>query len=114
MNRNYRLTSSSDFQRVRREGKSYAHPLAILVVSPNGLKESRFGVTAGRAVGNAVLRNRAKRRLRAALQEHMTNVKPGWDIILIARSQLPQAKWQEIRETLATLLRRADLLGQVK
>jgi ribonuclease P protein component len=111
MNRKYRLTSSSDFQRVRRQGKSYAHPLAILVVSPNNLTESRFGVTAGKAVGNAVMRNRAKRRLRSGLGKYLTLVKPGWDIILIARPELAKAAWPKVNESLAALLKRADLLG---
>ena len=64
MNRRYRLTNSSDFQRVRRTGTSFAHPLAVLIVSPGNVAETRFGFTAARSLGNAVRRNRAKRLLR--------------------------------------------------
>jgi ribonuclease P protein component len=110
MNRRYRLKSSTDFKRVRRTGKSYAHPLAVLIASPNGLKISRFGVTASKAVGGAVSRNRAKRRLRAALHSFLPNIKGGWDVILIARMPLLQGKWKQVCEGLAILLERARLL----
>src|SRR3990172_6069418 len=88
MDRRYRLSSSADFQRVRRMGKVYAHPLVILITCPNGLDVSRFGVTAGRRVGGAVDRNRAKRLLREAVRPYVTRTHPGWDIVLIARSGL--------------------------
>ena len=112
MNRKYRLTSSTDFKRVRRTGKSYAHPLAILVVSPNDLTISRFGVTAGRALGNAVRRNRAKRRLREALRRFMPRITGGQDVVLIARPALNEAQWSDVLNALATLMEHAGLLEE--
>lgn len=112
MNRKYRLTSSTDFKRVRRTGKSYAHPLAILVVSPNDLTISRFGVTAGRALGNAVRRNRAKRRLREALRRYMPRMVSGQDVVLIARPALNEAEWSDALKAVTVLLKRAGLLEE--
>jgi ribonuclease P protein component len=112
MNRRYRLTSSTDFKRVRRTGKSYAHPLAILITSPNDQTVSRFGVAAGRALGNAVQRNRAKRRLREALRSYMHRTVSGRDIVLIARPALNEAKWSDVLNATATLLTRAGLLEE--
>ena len=54
MNRRHRLTSSTEFRRVRREGKSYAHPLSILVTCANGRTTSRFGITANGIVSSAM------------------------------------------------------------
>ena len=110
MNRRYRLTKSTDLKRVRRTGKSYAHPLAILVTNPNHQSTSRFGVTAGKALGNAVHRNRAKRLLREALRLNLSMISGGWDAILIARPAVLQANWSEIREAVTKLLRLAGLL----
>lgn len=110
MNHRYRLKSSKDFKRVRRTGKTYAHPLIILIASPNQLLLSRFGVTASKAVGSAVSRNRTKRRLRAAIHSYLPNIKAGWDIILIARRPLIDAEWSKICEVLKGLLVQAKIL----
>ena len=96
--------------RVRRTGKSYAHPLIILIASPNEQPNSRFAVSASRAVGGAVSRNRAKRRIRAAVHSNLPTIKTGWDIILIARAPLIDAEWPRVHEALKALLRRAQLL----
>ncbi|NIS80892.1 MAG: ribonuclease P protein component [Anaerolineales bacterium] len=110
MNRKYRLTSATDFKRVRRNGKSYAHPLVIVIVNPNGLSISRFGVAAGRSVGGAVQRNRAKRLLREGIRRNLDTISGGWDVILIARAALVAAGGAAIQEALAELLARAGLL----
>ena len=110
MNRKHRLTSSTDFKRVRRTGQSYAHPLLVLVVAPNNLGFARFGYIAGRSLGNAVRRNRAKRRMRAALEQYSDQIRPGWDAILIARPEILSAPWQQLVQSLGQLLKRAELL----
>ena len=111
MDRKYRLTSSTDFKRVRRTGKSYAHPLSILVIAPNGRGISRFGVSASRAVGGAVARNRAKRRMREILRKNLPDIEAGWDILLIARSPIVDAEWKQLFESITGLLKRAGILG---
>lgn len=110
MERRYRLSSSSDFERVRRFGKSYAHPLIVLITLQNELESSRFGVAAGRSVGNAVQRNRAKRLLRESLRPLVPEITPGWDLILIARQPLAQATLQQTTDALNVLLLRANLV----
>jgi len=107
--RKYRLTRSTDFKRVRHTGKSYAHPLVVLVVKANEMSEIRVGVTAGRSVGGAVRRNRSKRLLREAMRPMLPDLPAGWDLILIARSPLPSKSLQEIHIALENLLRRANL-----
>jgi len=108
--RRFRLTRSEDFKRVRRFGKSYTHPLVVLFVSPSERPSTRVGVAAGRTVGGAVQRNRAKRLLRAAMQSLLPEILPRTDLLLIARAPLSAASFQQTREALFTLLRRAGLL----
>src|SRR5438552_3616814 len=124
-----RLRSVTDFQRVRREGRSHAHPLAVLLVyrrpSPpereakpaagetQGVTESgltRFGFAAGKSVGTAVARNRAKRLLREAVRIYLPDVGGGWDLIFIARRPLVDATLSQTREAVKQLLQRASVL----
>ncbi len=107
--RRFRLTRSEDVQRVRKSGKSYAHRLVVLVAQANDQAQVRLAVIAGKAIGGAVQRNRAKRLLRAAMQSLIDSVTPGWDLILIARAPLLACDMFEVREALVTLLRRAEL-----
>lgn len=110
MQRNFRLTRSTDFKRVRRTGKSYAHPFVVLVVQASEAPRVRVGVTAGRSVGGAVQRNRAKRLLREAMRPLLPQLIPGWDLVLIARPALLSSSLQDIHQTLTNLLRRAQLI----
>jgi len=108
--RKFRLSKSTDFQRVRRLGKSYAHPLVVLIALANQEGQTRFGVTAGRSVGNAVRRNRAKRLIRAAVHSRLDSVVSGWDIVLIARRPILEANYQEIAQAISQLLKHAGLM----
>jgi ribonuclease P protein component len=108
--RKFRLTRSTDFKRVRRTGKSYAHPFVVLVVQASETPRVRVGVTAGRSVGGAVQRNRAKRLLREAMRPLLPHLIPGWDLVLIARPALLSSTLEEIQHTLSNLLRRAEII----
>lgn len=116
MQRKFRLTRSEEFKRVRRSGKSYAHPLVVLIVEKNEQGSVRVGVAAGRAAGSAVRRNRAKRLLREAIRPLLPHLdlqhgseKTGANLILIARSGLASATLEETRRALLNLLQRAQL-----
>jgi ribonuclease P protein component len=115
--RKFRLTRSEDFKRVRRSGKSYAHPLVVLIVqardqqnNPVDQPRVKIGVAAGRTVGIAVHRNRAKRLLREAMRSLIPSISSNLDLVLIARPGLVTATLEETRHALLTLLERAKIL----
>ena len=105
----FRLTRSIDFKRVRNQGKSFAHPLVVLVKSPSTENRPRIGISTSRSVGNAVQRNRAKRLLRESIRPLIPLLSPGWDLVLIARSRLVTAGFQDVQIAVDGLLRRAGL-----
>ena len=122
-----RLKSAGEFERVRRDGRSHAHPLVVLIArqraagevqapganraaGPAADERPRFGFVAGKGVGGAVARNRAKRLLREASRSCEAVVSPGWDLMLIARKPLPSATLPEVRRVVLDLLRRACAL----
>jgi ribonuclease P protein component len=91
-------------------GKSFAHPLVVLVILNSHGDDIRIAVAAGRRLGNPVQRNRAKRRIRAAIQPLLTSICPGHDLILIARLPLIAAGFEELLIALRSLLLRAEIL----
>lgn len=106
----YRLRRSLAVQHVRQRGLSWRHPLAILLVTTNELDVSRFAFAAGRSVGGAVVRNRAKRLMREAVRLTLAQIEPGHDCVFIARQPMVQASYSQVETAVITLLRRAHLL----
>lgn len=113
MQRKFRLTRSEDFKRVRRSGKSYAHPLVVLIVQKSDQPRLKIGIASGRTVGTAVYRNRAKRLLREAMRTLIPNIASNLDLILIARPGLASATLEEARQALRNLLQRAKILTPI-
>jgi ribonuclease P protein component len=68
------------------------------------------GFIAGRRIGNAVTRNRVKRRLRESLRSLYPRLRPGFDVVFIARPPLVSAKADELDAAVTSLLQRAGLL----
>ena len=95
---------------MRRFGKSYAHPLVVLIALPNEMDQSRFAVSASRSIGNAVQRNRAKRILRETIRPLIPTIAPGWDLVILARKPMANANFDDIGSALTSLLSRANLL----
>ena len=138
MKRKFRLRKRSDIQLVRKRGKAYSHPLVVLIAAPTVGSETapanhgqtqvsllieqtdtlqqlpdgvRVAIIAGRRIGNAVLRNRAKRQLRAVISPFLNQFPPGWDLLILARKPICQASFSEIQSAIIRLLQRAKLLN---
>lgn len=110
MKRRYRVRANQHFQDIRRRGRSYSNEYLVLCILPNGLPYSRYGFSVSSRIGNAVTRNRIKRRLREAMRLRMDSVQPGWDLVFIARNPIRSADYHQMDAACARLLRRAQLL----
>lgn len=116
MRRKHRLRANSDFQRIRREGRTLAHPLLVIATLPNDMDHSRFGFAVGRRVGKAVTRNRIKRRMREAVRARIQRgeIATGWDVVFIARHSVREATFHQVDEAIGLMLCRAGLVGEAR
>ncbi len=108
MRRAERLRERRDFAAVYRQGRPYRSDLLILRALKTGQEQSRFGFTASKALGGAVVRNRLKRRLRESARSF--RVAPGWDLVVNCRRGAGQAGYHDLREQMSELLVRAGVL----
>ena len=109
MLRERRLTCPRDFAALRSHGRAWSAKLLVLVARPNSQETSRVGLSVSKRVGNAVVRNLVKRRLREALR--CIDLQEGWDILLIARNGAGDADFRTLERSLRSLCRRARLVA---
>lgn len=101
------LSRRADFLAANR-GLRIARPGFVLLVNPNTVGAMRFGITVTKKIGNAVVRNRMKRRFRALLRELLpTDGLAAHDHVLIGRETGIERDFAKLREELAMALSRA-------
>src|SRR4051794_32711963 len=105
------LSRPRDFEALQREGAMRSNALMTARIRRTDLDTTRFGLSTGRKLGGAVIRNRARRRLREALRVMAPSFQPGWDVLIIARPALVEADHEALVGSLRRLLERAGVLG---
>ena len=108
------LNKNWQFNRVYGRGKSYVHPHCVLYVAKNRLGYTRIGLTATKKVGHAVQRNRARRVMKAAIDEHLDHNIGGYDLIFVARGMTPKLKSWQLSSVVAKLFAQAGLPDKAK
>ena len=91
------MPARRDFQQARQKGeKALSRGLVIQAIRRNR-DDWRVGLTASKKIGNAVRRNRARRRMRALARSHLAPLaRPGVDYVLIARHDTSSCDWQDL------------------
>lgn len=105
-----RLTRRAEFLRAAREGLKVGRGTLVLQALARGDEATRLGFTATKKIGNAVTRNRAKRRLRAVARLGLAAAPaPGWDLVLIARDATATCPFGELTSAFDSALRKAGV-----
>lgn len=111
MKKIFRIKDNDEFQHVFKHGKSFANrQLVIYYVKKSEQQHFRIGISVGKKIGNAVMRNRIKRYLRQAFHELDKNVLPTYDMVIIARQPTRKMNFHEVKKSLIHLLSRERLI----
>ena len=105
------LSRPKDFAAVQGSGLSKSNTLFTARFLRTDLETTRFGLSTGRKLGGAVVRNRVRRRLREALGVMAPSFQPGWDVLIIARPAIVEADHETLVGALRRLLHRGGVLG---
>ncbi len=108
MLRERRLRRREDFKRVLATGRGRSDAYLVLKVAAGAAPDSRVGIVTSKKTGGAVERNRVRRRLREILRQ--TDMKPGSDMVFIARPPAKEAPFSILETSVRGLLKRAGLI----
>ncbi len=101
------------FRRLYRTN-GYADGYMVLYARRNRTDTNRVGITVGKKLGKAHIRNRARRRLREVYRLNEEKFTPGWDIVIVARSKSVEAEFAKLTKSFLTLAKKAGLLASVQ
>ena len=104
------LNQNKDFRRLYGRGKSNVNPALVSYAMKNRAGFCRIGITAGKKIGNAVTRNRAKRVIREAYREIAPKISGSYDFVFVARTRTAQKKSTEIRQIMESQLKSLGIL----
>ena len=114
LKRCFSLKRNKQFRQVYRKGKSVACRELVLIYAKNRSDMVHVGFSVGKKLGNSVVRNRVKRRLREAFRPNLPLLLPGFDLIVIARDAARDAPFSSWADSLRYLLRKAGLFQKPK
>ena len=90
----------------------FANGYLVLYARKNRSACNRVGITVGKKLGHAVVRNRVRRRLREIYRINEERFAPGWDVVVVARSRCIRAGFSELTEAYLSLAEKAGVLKQ--
>jgi len=105
------LSRPQDFAAFQDGGTTRSHPILTARFRRTDLETTRFGLSTGRALGGAVVRNRVRRRLREALRAMAPSFQPGWDVLIIARPAIVETDYRSQLAALRRILQRGGVVG---
>ncbi len=110
MEKKYRLRKNLEFKRVYSARKNYWNRNLTLYVKKNNLEESRFGITITKKIGNAVVRNRIRRRIKEIYRLNFYRIKDGYDLVFIPKKNVQEISYEQLESAMIHILKISHLL----
>ena len=106
------IKQNYEFRRLYAKGKSAVTPSMVMYCRKNGRDHNRLGVTVSTKLGGAVVRNRARRRLRELFRLSQGCMVQGYDVLLVARGRTARIPHRYLRRDYETALKKLGLVSE--
>ncbi len=104
------LKTRAQYSLIYSSGRTWVNDLVVMKALPNQLGATRLGFSVGKKIGNAVVRNRVRRLMKESVRT--LHIKPGWDIVFIARTGATSADYHKLKEAIGGILKEARLVDE--
>ena len=108
------LRLNKEFRTLYYHGRSQVSPVLVTYVRKNRLGVCRIGITTGKKIGKAVMRNRCRRLIREAYRLVRPQIKGNWDIVFVARTRTATASMPQVKKAMEMHFRELALLPSHK
>ncbi|MGI6226989.1 MAG: ribonuclease P protein component [Peptococcales bacterium] len=112
--KNFRLRKNADFRKIySSKSKSIADPYLVLYIRKNHSQNNpRIGFSISKKLGKAHERNHLKRQLREIARKNLKSIKPGYDLIFIARQKISGKGYRDIEKSMEFLLKKGRIINE--
>jgi ribonuclease P protein component len=104
MEKKHRIRKDMEFKKVYKVGRNYWNRNLVLYVSKNKLDNTRIGFTLTKKIGNAVTRNRVRRKMKEICRLNLNNMKQGYDLVFIAKKNTVNLSYDELEKSMIHIL----------
>jgi len=103
--RKWNLKSNKDFSNVYSKGKSKANRQLVMYCIKNDYDQNRVGYSISKKVGNSIVRNKIKRRLKEIYRLNKSSIKQGYDLVFIVRTGAKKADYKQLEDAFNHLIK---------
>jgi ribonuclease P protein component len=108
LHKDWRITRSHQYSFVYKNGRRLVGKYLIVFIVQRYGQDRRFGIVTSKKIGNAVVRNRAKRQIREVIRKNLTGLPEGYDVVVVARYTVKEATFGLIESDFLRLIRKAN------
>jgi ribonuclease P protein component len=109
LHKKWRITRGKEYGYIYKTGRRITGKYIIVFIKENNLDYNRFGIVTSKKIGNAVTRNRAKRQLREVIRKNMQMIRPGYNLVIIARFNMKEPIFDMIEKDFLRIMKKASL-----
>ncbi|MBQ7579207.1 MAG: ribonuclease P protein component [Clostridia bacterium] len=112
LKKEYRLKKKYQFNYTFKNGQSAGSKHLVIVFTPSNNKNIKIGLAVTKKVGKAFMRNKIKRQIRSAIAPMLSNLKPKYNLIIVARPNIVNTPYKEIESEINYLIKKANLSNE--